>query len=118
MEAKGYVTVLITAVILIFATVCYRDTPEYRLYYRIHAIAFAIAGFTGKVVLINRIFWFFFLPVIVLIPLALSKIKDRGLRICVTLEIVLLYGAYFFYTIGINNSNTVLPYDTIFNHIK
>ena len=117
-EAKGYVTLLITAAIMAFATVFYEDSAEYKLYYNLQAVALVLAGLNGKVVLVNRIRWIFGLPVIILVPLAISNIKNEKVRIIITAGIVILYAIYFYYTIGINNSNNVLPYDTIFNHIN
>ena len=117
-EAKGYVTLLITAAIMAFATVFYEDSAEYKLYYNLQAVALVLAGLNGKVVLVNRIRWIFGLPVIILVPLAISNIKNEKARTIITAGIVILYAIYFYYTIGINNSNNVLPYDTIFNHIN
>ena len=78
-------------------------------------LALWITVYTGEIVLILRMMWAFGLPNIILLPLSvegLEEKKDRGL---VGAVLVLLYFVYTMYTVGVQNSNNVLPYQTIFS---
>lgn len=116
-ESQGFVTLAINIAIVIFTTIYYDEQDEkYKLYYNIQAISLCLSAFVGQVVLIHRIRWMYGLPSIILLPLAISKIEDKKMRMFVSCAVVLLYAIYFYIIIGINNSNNVLPYDTIFNN--
>ena len=113
---RGYTTLIMSIVQVLFATVYYDSEDEnYVFYYNLQLIALWLTAFVGKVVLISRIRWIFGLPSIILLPMVLCKVKRKNDRIIITAIMVILYSIYFYYTIGINNSANVLPYQTIFN---
>lgn len=111
---QGYVVLAINILLVVFAMVFYQKNDKYQLYYKLQVIAMWIACLTGKVVMINRLRWMFGLPSIILVPMALKNIKDKRNRLLLLLGIIVMYSIYFSYTIGVNNSNNVLPYRTIF----
>lgn len=116
-ERSGYIGLIINVVLVIFATIYYDESDEKaKLYYNLLVISLWLSAFVGKVVLIARIRYMFSLSFVISIPLFLSKVEDNKSRAVIKAAIVILYFIYFYYTIGVNNSNNVLPYDTIFNH--
>ena len=78
-------------------------------------ISLWLTAFVGKVVLIGRIRWMFGFSSIILIPMTLDNISYKKTRFLAGTAIVVFYAVYFYYTIGINNSANVLPYQTIFS---
>ena len=111
---RGYVGLVITIVITVIATIYYDvEDKTYRFYYNLNVVSLWLSAFVGKVVLISRIRWMFGLPVIIFLPMVLEKVNNKTTRFFIAISIVILYFAYFYYTIGINNSATVLPYQTI-----
>lgn len=112
---RGYVTLLISAALIVFSTIYYRSDEEFKLYYNLNIISLWLSAFVGKVVLIGRIRWMFGFSSIILIPMTLDNIRDKKTRFLAGTAIVVLYAVYFYYTIGINNSANVLPYQTIFS---
>ncbi len=113
---RGYVVLLMNIVITCFATVYYKQhDKKFRLYYILQVFALWIAAITGRVPLINRVRWMFGLPAIILIPMTLEGIKKKRTRIIIGVAIIVLYFIYASYTIGVLNSNKVLPYRTIFD---
>ena len=115
---QGVVTLAINVSILLFSYFFYDERNEkYYLYFVLQTIAVWMAILTGKVVLISRLGFMFGLPVIILLPMAIEAIKDKWLRTAGTIGIVVLYSMYMLYTVGLNNSNYVLPYTTVFSRI-
>ena len=113
---RGYITLLINVVQVLFATVYYDDEDkDFCFYYNLQLIALWLTAFVGKVVLISRIRWMFSMPSIILLPLIVSKVEKKHDRMIIITIMVLLYAVYFYYTIGINNSSNVLPYQTVFS---
>ena len=115
---QGYIVLLINLGILVFATVFSSNNEKFRQYYNLQVIATWIAILSGEVVLMSRLRWMFGLPCCILIPLALRNVKKgrRGLsRLLAGAVIAALYLVYVSYTIGIQNGNNVLPYQTIFS---
>ncbi|MGX8833547.1 EpsG family protein [Amedibacillus sp. YH-ame6] len=110
----GYIILLMNIAITIFAAFYYVKEKKYQLYFNLQVIAMWISAFSGDIVLINRIRWFFGLPGIILVPLVVSKIKNKKIQFMVSALIILLYFVYITYTIGVKNGNNVLPYHTIF----
>ncbi len=110
----AYVFLAINLMLLVFASVLYRDEPRYRIYYLFQNLALWITIYSGQVVLILRMMWAFGLPSIILIPLSIEKLADKKERSIVMAILVLMYFLYTMYTVGIQNSNNVLPYQTIF----
>ena len=111
---KGYVILFINVLVTLLALWKSRDDQKYKLYFNMQVIAMLLASFSGKIVLIERARWIFGLPSVILVPMALSNIRDKGARILATTAVVLCYCIYIAITVGMQNSNTVLPYRTIF----
>lgn len=112
---SGYITMMIAAVIVIFALFYYDEkSKKFQLYLKLQVISLWLSFFVDQVPLIQRVKWIFGLPVIILIPLIIGNIKDIKTRRYITILVVTLYFVYFIYSVGINNSNAVLPYNTIF----
>ena len=111
----AYVMLAINLVLLIFASLYYDADEKYRTYYNFQLIALWTTIFSGRIVLMLRMLWVFGLPSIILVPIVLEKIprdKDRKL---IAAAIIVMYVIYTLYTVGMQNSNSVLPYQTIFS---
>lgn len=111
----AYVMLAINAVLLAVMAYCYRNDAQYQMYYNMQLAALIITILSGKVVLILRCLWIFGLPSIISLPVAVANVpgdeRDRRLLISI---IMIFYFAYMLYTVGVQNSNSVLPYNTIF----
>lgn len=112
----AYVMLAINAVLLIFMSFCYRDDAQYRVYYNMQLAALLVTILSGKVVLILRCLWMFGFPAIVSLPVAVTNlpVEERERKMIISI-IMILYFAYASYTVGVQNSNSVLPYHTIFS---
>jgi hypothetical protein len=114
-EERGFITLAINILLIVFGTIFKSDDDDYNFYYILSFISLWFLFFEGKVPLISRIRWMFALPSIILLPKIINNVPNRRDRFIYTSLIVGLYIAFFYYTIGINNSNSVLPYQTIFS---
>jgi len=65
---------------------------------------------------INRISLYLDIALILIIPLLLAKIKNTEWRYLFTIAMMIFYFVYTFISIGLNNSNNVLPYNSIFTY--
>ena len=112
----AYVMLAINAVLLAFMAFCYRDDAKYQMYFNMQLAALLVTILSGKVVLILRCLWMFGLPAIIALPVAVENLplEERERKMIVSV-IVILYFAYASYTVGVQNSNNVLPYQTIFS---
>lgn len=117
-QREGYVATLMSIAILVFVCLLEDDNENNKLYIDLQMIAVCIQAFVGIIPQINRIGWYYGVSVIFLLPNVLTDKKKRNnknmytfIRVCV----YILYFIYFIYTIGVNNSNMVLPYQTIFS---
>ena len=110
----AYVTLAINAVVLVFSSFFYRNNFKYQIYYNLQIAALWVTLFSGKIVLILRLLWMFGLPAIILLPMAVHKLKNKRDQYLVKSIIVLAYFLYTMYTVGVQNSNHVLPYQTVF----
>jgi hypothetical protein len=111
----AYIMLAINFIVLVFASVLYRDEPRYRAYYNFQVLALWITLYSGQVVLILRLMWAFGLPAIILVPLGVETLKEKKDRRLVMAVLVVMYFLYTMYTVGIQNSNSVLPYQTVFS---
>lgn len=109
----AYVMLAMHAVLLVFDSVFYQNNAQYRMYYNLQLFALWTTIFSGRIVLMLRLLWVFGLPSMISLPMALAGIQNQKNKRLIASVICLLYALYFVYTIGINNSNTVLPYQTI-----
>ena len=110
----GWVQIAINLSILIFGLSMYlkynRNDDIFRTCVLIQLVAFILSLMTGQVVLIQRIQQLFAFPQVVLIPKALTCVETRQMRWLMRLAIILIYAAYMYITVGLWNSNRVLPY--------
>lgn len=113
---QGYIVLMLNIALLGFSMVFYdKENPKFEVYYKLQLISMWLASMGGQVVLLERIRWIFGLPSIVLVPMTIKSISNKKLRYCAGFGIVVLYAVYFSYTVGVGNSNLVLPYRTIFS---
>ena len=116
---QGLVTLMINIVLFIFAYVFYDDSDKsYGIYFTLQAMTLCVSALTGKIVLINRLGWMFGMPAIILIPKALKNVRNRLLLSAGMVGIPFIYLVYLLYTVGVTNSNNVLPYMTVFSRIS
>ena len=113
-ERTGFIMILINFMILVFALIFNKDKKN-DIYIKIQWFAVLSMAFIGKIPVAHRLLWVFGLPGIILIPNIISSRNSKRERFVLTLIISILYIVYFIYTVGIKNSNSVLPYRTIFN---
>lgn len=110
----GLVQIAINLCILIFGLALYlRSDGEddcLRVCVLMQLVAFVLSLMTGQVVLIQRIQQLFAFPQVIMIPKALACIKTRHMRWLVRLAVILAYVVYMYVTVGLWNSNHVLPY--------
>ncbi len=114
-QPPAYVTISVNVVLLAFYTVVYQKNEQYAVYFYLQAFTLWTSILTGSIVLVMRVMWFFGLPSIISLPVALQQIRNRRNRRLITIAVVVLYCIYNIYTVGIQNSNNVLPYQTIFS---
>lgn len=115
-KSGGYITFSIGILILVFALLFFDENDKhFQFFFKMQTISVWLSFFVDRVPLIQRVKWIFGMPVIILIPLILKNIPDKKTRVVAIIVISLLYYIYFYYSVGINNSNSVLPYHTIFS---
>lgn len=110
----AYVMLLMNLVLLVLESIFYQKNTKYQIYYNLQLVALWITIFSGKVVLMLRLLWVFGLPSVISLPLAMECIENPKNRKLIMSVVCLLYTLYFVITIGVNNSNKVIPYQTIF----
>lgn len=112
---QGYITLAIMILLAVFSSMYYdREDKKFQLYYKLQIISVWLSILIPYVALINRIRLMFGIPIIILLPLTINKIKDIPLRRIAIFAIVVLYTIYCGYNLKVYNTNTVLPYQTIF----
>lgn len=115
-KGQGYIVLAMNILLVIFATFFYqKDNIKYRIYYNLQVIALWASALTGKIVLIDRYRMVFGLASIILVPITLAGIENKNTRRICSAGVVLLYFIYAMYTIGVQNGNLVLPYETVFS---
>lgn len=115
-RGQGYVVLCMNILITLFSTIFYaKNQPLYKIYYAMQVISLWASALTGTIVLIDRFRMVFGLADIILIPMAMKQIQNRWVRIGSLITIMLLYFIYATYTVVVQNSNMVLPYQTIFD---
>lgn len=115
-RGQGYVVLAMNILLVVFATFFYQcENTKFRIYYNLQVVALWASALTGKIVLIDRYRMVFGLASIILVPMILNGIENQNTRRICSFGIVALYFAYAMYTVGIQNSNLVLPYQTFFS---
>lgn len=64
---------------------------------------------------IMRIIWIFAYPGIIFTPMVIRRLPSKLLKIAAISVVVLGFGIFWIYAIGLNNSHEVLPYRSIFD---
>ncbi len=113
-ERSGMIMILINFLILLFAILFNKDKKN-EIYIKIQWLAVLSMAFIGKIPVAHRLLWVFGMPGVILIPNVIASRKNKKERALLTFVIALIYIIYFIYTIGVKNSNNVLPYRTIFD---
>lgn len=122
--AGGTITIAIDIVVLMFSWIyfnkesLYINKKEFYFHSNLQLISTIIGLLSGIAPLINRLRWYYSFEIILFIPLILALEKNEKNRYIEILVIVAAFSIYCFITVGINNSNIVLPYQTIFNVIR
>lgn len=115
---QGFIVLAINILLVVLGALFYdKEDERYRIYFNLQVIAMWVAVLTGKVVLISRVRWMFGLPSIILLPLVFSKIENTQVKKLISWSVIGLYFIYCTYRIAVLNSNTVLPYQTIFSQL-
>lgn len=111
----SYATMLVQFGVLILA-ILFRNSKDnfYDLKLNMQYLAFWISLLSGVVPQVHRVYRIFGIIAILLIPSALSSIKNKNQRLIVIFVIVVLYFIYVNITIGLNNQVNAVPYKTIF----
>lgn len=113
---QGFIVLAINILLVVLGALFNdKEDTRYKIYFNLQVLAMWVAVLTGKVVLISRLRWMFGLPSIILLPMIFEKIEDIKVKRLVVWSVVTLYFVYCTYRIAILNSNTVLPYQTIFS---
>lgn len=104
----------INIAVWLFCVVFYnKNNPRYRLYLNCQFVMVLLSLFYWQIPLIARVMWTFWLPQIVLIPMALDGINPKVLRLFFGASIIILFFIYSSYSIAVNFSHNVVPYQTI-----
>lgn len=111
---EGIILILMNFLIL-GLSMFYNCDRENDIFIKIQWIAVMMTSFIGLLPVANRIVWIFGLPSIILVPNIVACQKSKITKFVLNYIIIILYIIYFIYTVGINNSNSVLPYQTIFS---
>lgn len=118
----GYIVMLINISILMFSLIFIKkskklsddEQKKYNFLVILQFISTIIAMYDGVVPLLNRLRWATGFSVILLIPFIVSMIESKKNKIGIVFLITSMYIFYSCYTVGVNNANSVLPYQTIF----
>lgn len=114
-QRQGYIVLAMNILLVLFATVFYQnENSKFKIYYNLQIIALWASALTGKIVLIDRYRLVFGLASIILVPMTLKGIENKNTKVFCAMAVVVLYFIYAMYTVGVQNSNFVLPYQTIF----
>ncbi len=110
----GYVYIAVQLVIDVLLLWKYSDDVKYNILFIIQMVNTWIAFFSGRVVLIGRLRHLFGFSCIILIPLALSRIKNAELRFLLSLMVFICFAVYIYFVANAGHTG-VLPYNTIFD---
>lgn len=113
-ERGGIITIIINIVILAFAMI-FNTNKNNEIYLKLQCLTVIMTAFIGKVPIAHRLPWNFGLVGVILVPNIIKSQKDKNMQVMLTGMIVILYFIYFYYTVGVKNSNSVLPYQSIFS---
>ena len=115
-KGRGYIVLCIDIVLVVFSTIYYqKGNDKFRVYYNLQVLALWASALTGKIVLVERFRLSFSMASIILLPMTIKGIKDKKTRRIIAIIVFAMYFLYATYTVGVQNSNLVLPYQTIFN---
>lgn len=110
----GYIYILVQLAILSLAIWQYKKDEKYKIYFIIQIVNVWLSLFSGRIALIERLRGLMGFPAIILIPLALSNIKNKNFRWLIYVAILIAFTVYSFLVCSSGN-NGVLPYKSIVN---
>lgn len=108
----GYIYMLLQIVIDVFLIFTYDDSVKYKTLFGIQIVSTWAAFFSGKIVMIERLRYLLGFPAVILIPLAISNIKNKIIRNAIIICITILFFIYS-YLVTTSGNNGVLPYKSI-----
>ena len=115
-KGRGYVVLCMDILLVIFSTIYYqKDNDTFRIYYNLQVLALWASALTGKIVLVERFRLSFAMASIILLPMTIGGVPGRKTQKIFAFVICVLYFVYATYTLAVQNSNLVMPYQTIFN---
>lgn len=114
-EGKGFL-VFVTYVVSVFSCLLYnRKDNKYRCYFLCQMMMVFFMILYWFFPLSDRCAWNFWLPQVVLIPMCLGTVKSILVKLFLVVGIVGLFFVYSSYSIVVNSTHNVIPYQTIFD---
>ena len=108
-----YFNLLIQGAVLLLALMYYKKGDyKYKIYTTLQLLTFTVMIYSGTLPLVERMRFYFMLPSIILIPLAVSKEKNKLNRLCILIGIILAFSAYLYLGI-LKDDYEVIPYQSI-----
>lgn len=116
-KEAGYVQIAMNIVVCAFGYVVIRKENQpsvlFKMLFALQLIALVFVCLAGKLVLAQRVAWYFGLSSVIFLPMCLYRIADKRVRLLVGITMVALYVVYIQITIGMENANNVLPYVSV-----
>lgn len=115
----GYVSITINILVLLLASLAANNMKikdkKFEIYYSLQVVNTWLGSIGDIPYVARRLQWIFGLPIIILIPLSLNKIKDQRSKLAIKYSLIVGYFAYSTILI-VHGSHGVLPYQMIFSH--
>lgn len=116
-ESNKTLSIILFILFYIFAYIFRNDSIEYNTYLNSQCLCIIFMQLIGAFSLIIRYKYLFGFPLIILIPKAINNIKDRNLRIIVSVVIVAICSIYIYISTIKNDYYNIIPYMTIFSRL-
>ncbi len=112
---SGYISLIINVFIYIFAYLTIdKEDENQRGYLNIQLITIALSMMNGQIPLLNRLRFYYAMPNIILVPMAVNGISDKNTKKLAAFVICVLFFAYCLFIEGYMNQSASFPYRTIF----
>ncbi len=112
---NGYVSLFINLLIYLFAYfLTQKNNIRDRGFLNIQLGACVLSLMNGYIPLLNRLRFYYALPGIVLLPIAIGNINNKNLRRIMYVVVVIMFFAYCLYIEGYMNQSASHPYMTVF----
>jgi|GEM_PF-2232989 len=113
--AAGPFTIMISLMVLLL--ILYKklkNETEFKIIFWSTLLAIVFSVYTSQIYIFYRMISYFRFTAIVLLPYVLKRIENPKLRLIACVMMILLFGSYSYYYVGIKGGEGVLPYETIF----